>query len=79
MGANTLNYKINKYEHILYNEIKTLFYNSLTGNYLKVTENSKSWGVWVGKKFIPLSKIDGSKEHIDNDMSDDCKHFLSQF
>ena len=64
MEVNTLNYSINKHEHILYNEIKTLFYNSLTGNYLKVTDNNKSWGIWIGKKFMPLSKIDGSKEYV---------------
>lgn len=79
MEINALNYKIKNSEHILYNEMKTIFYNSRTGRYLKLVNNNRSFGIWIGKKFLPLSKVEHQKEIDNSNMSDDCRHLLSQF
>lgn len=76
---NDLNYSLKNYAFIKCNKQKTVFYNNKKGRYLKSTKNGRSYGIWIGKKWLTDSKIE-IVEKIDNsDMSDDCKHFLSQF
>lgn len=79
MDVNALNYRINKAEHISYNNIKTIFYNTKTQRRINVVENSRSFGIWIGRKFLPLSKIEHEKELKEVHRTDDLNYILSQF
>lgn len=43
-------------------------FNIKTGRKLKIVYNSGSLGVWIGKKFIPVSKINNAIEKIPNNI-----------
>ena len=78
MNKNDLNFNLKGYNFIKLNELKTLFFNSKTGNNIKVVRNCRSFGIWIGRKFLPLSKIE-HEDVIDNShMSDDLKYLLSK-
>lgn len=73
-----LNYSVVNHEHIKTNKKKTVFKNTKTGRRLTVTENSRSIGIWIGKTFLPLSKIECTKEIPLIGFSKDLQRLLSQ-
>ena len=77
MDKNALNYTLKDWNNILLNDINTIFYNKKTGNYIRLVENGRSYGIWVGKKFLSIKKIDEQKTLIYNDY-DDCSDALKK-
>jgi hypothetical protein len=78
MNKNDLNNTLKDYHYIKTNEKQTLFFNEKTGRNIKVVRNCRSFGIWIGKKFIPLSKIEiANKVKIKG--SEDLMRLLSQF
>ena len=77
MDKNALNYNLKEWNHIILNDINTIFYNKKTGNYIRLVENGRSFGIWVGKKFLSIKRIDEQKTLINNDY-DDCSDALKK-
>tara|TARA_R110000772_G_C13310212_1_gene439996 strand:- start:32245 stop:32493 length:249 start_codon:yes stop_codon:yes gene_type:complete len=78
MNENDLNYYLLGYGYIKTNLLKTIFYNNKSGRYIKVVRNCRSFGIWIGKKFLPLSKVEHQKEIDNSNMSDDLINLISE-
>ncbi len=72
-NENSLNYLIKGYNFIKCNEQKTVFYNTKTSNYINSTKNGGSYGIWYGRKWLSISKIELTQEKevlsVSNDLS----------
>ena len=77
MDKNALNYTLKDWNNIILNDINTIFYNKKTGNYIRLVENGRSYGIWVGKKFLSIKKIDEQKTLTYNDYND-CSDALKK-
>ncbi len=61
---NDLIYRFKKFPHVQLTEFKDRVVNIKTGRELKIVFNSRSLGVWVGRKFITVSNFDKETELI---------------
>ncbi len=76
---NDLKHLVKGYEFIKSNKQSTVFFNTKTGSFINSTKNGGSYGIWIGKKWLTISKIELTQKVVDNSMSDACKYLLSQF
>lgn len=76
-NENDLNYLIKGYAFIKCNKQKTVFYNAKTSNYINSTKNGGSYGIWYGRKWLSISKIELTQERKLGNVSNDLKNILA--
>ncbi len=73
---NSLNYIIKGYSFIKCNRQKTIFYNIKKSKYINSTKNGGSYGIWHGKKWLSISKIELIQENKIVNASNDLSNLL---
>lgn len=70
---NDLIYQFKQRKYYQLDKNKNFVFNTKKSRNVKISNNCRSLGIWIGRKFIPVSKWNDNIEPINND------NFLTEY